>query len=125
MFSLIEIGNISSREIDGMIHEESLKHNRRGGLIMKQASLVKSLTAVGIGVGASAAAIWLSSKPNRILAKDVLREWKRKVKPSPFDKSENLPIEKGGHPHPRDIEDNNMVSEGALYSVQFFNEKVQ
>ena len=51
MFSLIEIGNISSREIDGMIHEESLKHNRRGGLIMKQASLVKSVTAVGIGVG--------------------------------------------------------------------------
>jgi thioredoxin reductase len=92
---------------------------------MRQASLVKSLTVVGVGVGASAAAIWLSSKPNRILAKDKVREWKRKVKPTPFDKSENLPLEKGGNPHPRDIEDNNMVSEGAMYSVQFFNEKVQ
>lgn len=91
---------------------------------MKQVSLVKSLTALGVGVGASTA-IWLSSKPNRIRAKDLLREWKRKIKPSPFDKTEILPIEKGGNPHPSDIEDNNMVSEGAVYSVKFYNEKLQ
>lgn len=28
-----------------------------------------------------------------------------------------------GHPHPRDEGDNNMVSEGAMYSVQYYNEK--
>jgi hypothetical protein len=71
------------------------------------------------------AAVWLSSKPNRIKAENVLRDWKHKIKPSPFHKSENLPIEKGGNPLPDDVEDNNMVSEGAMYSVKFFNEKMQ
>ncbi|WP_026568250.1 hypothetical protein [Bacillus sp. UNC41MFS5] len=79
---------------------------------------------VAAGMGASAA-MWLSSKPNRLKAESVLRDWKRKIKPTPFHKSEELPIEKGGNPHPRDLEDNNMVSEGAMYSVQFFNEKMQ
>lgn len=81
-----------------------------------------SLMAVGLG---ASAAVWLSSKPNRIKAESLLREWKRKIKPSPFEKSENLPIKKGGIPHPHDIEDNKMVDEGAMYSVQFYNEKMQ
>ncbi|MDR6121015.1 hypothetical protein QFZ87_000612 [Bacillus sp. SLBN-46] len=89
---------------------------------MKQVFGMKSLVAVGIG---ASAAMWLSSKPNRVKAETVLREWKRKVKPTVFEKSEQLPIEKGGHPHPHDVEDNNMVSEGAMYSVQFYNEKIQ
>lgn len=79
-----------------------------------------------VGIGASAsAAVWLSSKPNRIKTENLLRKWKRKIKPTAFDKSEQLPIEKGGHPHPHDLEDNNMVSEGAMYSVKFYNEKMQ
>ncbi|MFK9091527.1 hypothetical protein [Bacillus salipaludis] len=81
-------------------------------------------TLLGVGVGASAA-MWLSNKTNRIKAENFLREWKRKVKPTVFEKSEELPIEKGGNPHPHDLEDNNMVSEGAGYSVQFYNEKMQ
>jgi hypothetical protein len=89
---------------------------------MKQVFGMKSLVAVGIG---ASAAMWLSSKPNRVKAETVLREWKRKVKPTVFEKSDQLPIEKGGHPHPHDVEDNNMVSEGAMYSVQFYNEKIQ
>ena len=89
---------------------------------MKRALPIKSLIAVGLGASAG---MWLSSKPNRMKAESVFRDWKHKIKPSPFHKSENLPIEKGGNPHPRDLEDNNMVSEGAMYSVQFFNEKIQ
>ncbi|MGG3561239.1 hypothetical protein ABES03_06515 [Neobacillus rhizosphaerae] len=89
---------------------------------MKQVFGMKSLVAVGIG---ASAAMWLSSKPNRVKAETVLREWKRKVKPTVFEKAEQLPIEKGAHPHPLDVEDNNMVSEGAMYSVQFYNEKIQ
>ncbi|WP_413305314.1 hypothetical protein AA0X95_03270 [Bacillus sp. 1P10SD] len=88
---------------------------------MKQVFGMKSLVAVGIG----ASAVWLSSKPNRVKAETVLREWKRKLLPTVYEKSEQLPIEKGGHPHPHDVEDNNMVSEGAQYSVQFYNEKLQ
>ncbi|WP_042463486.1 hypothetical protein [Neobacillus dielmonensis] len=80
-----------------------------------------SLLAVGMG---ASAALWLANKPNRIKAETFLREMKRKVKPTVFQKTE-LPVKKGGHPHPHDVEDNNMVSEGAMYSVQFYNEKMQ
>lgn len=83
---------------------------------------VTSLMVVGIG---ASAAVWLSSKPNRLKAGSLLRDWKRKIKPTIYEKSENLPIEKGGHPHPHDLEDNNMVSEGAMYSVDFYNKKMQ
>ncbi|WP_040207044.1 hypothetical protein [Neobacillus jeddahensis] len=89
---------------------------------MKRVVSMSSLAIVGIG---ASAAMWLSNKPNRIKAETFLREWKRKMIPTVFEKSEELPIEKGGNPHPHDIDDNNMVSEGAMYSVQFYNEKIQ
>lgn len=88
---------------------------------MRRVLSMSSLVAVGIG----ASAMWLYNKPNRIKAESVLRDIKRKVKPTVYAKSEQLPIEKGGNPHPKDFEDNKMVSEGAQYSVQFYNEKVQ
>ncbi|MCQ6282751.1 hypothetical protein [Bacillus sp. EB600] len=90
---------------------------------MKKA-LPLSLSSM-IMAGLGACAMWFSSKPNRIKAGTIFRDWKRKIKPSPFDNSKNFPIKKGGVPHPHDIEDNNMVSEGALYSVKFYNEKMQ
>lgn len=90
--------------------------------MMKKSVSMSSLVAVGIG---ASAAVWLSNKPNRIKAESVLRDWKRKVKPNVFEKAEQLPIEKGGNPHPQDFADNEMVSEGAQYSVQFYNEKIQ
>ncbi|MEH7011252.1 hypothetical protein V7087_10550 [Neobacillus niacini] len=83
---------------------------------------MSSLVAVGIG---ASAAVWLSNKPNRIKAESVFRDWKRKVKPNVYAASEQLPIEKGGNPHPKDLADNEMVSEGAQYAVQFYNEKIQ
>lgn len=89
---------------------------------MKASLPIKSMIVVGLG---ASAAWWLSSKPNRIKAQSSLRELKHKLKPSPFHKSETLPIKKGGIPHPHDIEDNKMVDEGALYSVRFYNEKMQ
>ncbi len=88
---------------------------------MKRALSMGSLLAVGVG----ASAVWLSNKPNRIKAENFLRDLKRKIKPTVFEKSEQLPIEKGGHPHPHDLEDNKMVDEGAMYSVKFYNEKMQ
>ena len=89
---------------------------------MKRALPIKSMVVVGMG---ASAAMWLSSKPNRIKAESVLRDLKHKIKPSPLDKNEKFPIDKGAHPHPHDLEDNNMVNEGAMYSVQFYNEKMQ
>ena len=89
---------------------------------MKKALKMKSLVTVGIG---ASAAMWLANKPNRIKAKTFLREWKRKVTPAPYSKSTERVIEKGGNPHPHDIEDNNMVNEGAMYAVDYYNEKMQ
>ncbi|MBY0123386.1 hypothetical protein [Bacillus sp. S/N-304-OC-R1] len=89
---------------------------------MRQTLSMKSAMAAGVGVSA---ALWLSSKPNRLKTMILLRDWKRKIKPSPLDKSKNLPVEKAGNPHPQDIEDNKMVDEGAVYSVQYYNQKMQ
>lgn len=83
---------------------------------MKQANPIK--TAIVIGLGASAA-LWLSSKQNRNKLQDSWKNWHR------TRKYENLPIMKGGHPQPTDVEDSKMVEEGAMYSVQYYNEKVQ
>ncbi|MBM7652652.1 hypothetical protein [Neobacillus cucumis] len=89
---------------------------------MKRVLSTSSLLAVGVG---ASAVLWLRHKTNRIKAETLLREWKRKIFPTVYQKSEQLPIHKGGHPHPHDIEDNKMVDEGAMYSVQFYNEKLQ
>jgi hypothetical protein len=89
---------------------------------MKRTLRIKSVMAVGMG---ATIMLWVSSKPNRIRLENTMSDWKRKIKPSSIDKCVSLPVEKGGHPHPHDIEDNNMVSEGAMYSVKFYNEKKQ
>lgn len=89
---------------------------------MKRSIGLTSVMVVGLG---ASAAVWLTNKPNRIKVENFLRDWKHKIKPNVFIKSELLPIHKGGNPHPHDLEDNNMVSEGAMYSVQFYNEKIQ
>jgi hypothetical protein len=89
---------------------------------MNKVFSMSSLVAVGIG---ATAAVWLSNKPNRIKAESVLRDWKGKLIPNVYASSEQLPIDKGGNPDPEDFADHEMVSEGAQYSVQFYNEKVQ
>ncbi|MEC2078054.1 hypothetical protein [Metabacillus fastidiosus] len=88
---------------------------------MKRLSL---LTVAGMGISA---AMWLSSKQNRIKAQNIFNDLKSKVKPSTvdFEKNKNHPVEKGGNPQPYDLRDNQMVSEGAMYSVKFYNENMQ
>ncbi|UZJ78035.1 LapA family protein [Fictibacillus sp. KU28468] len=90
---------------------------------MKQTMSMKPWILVGIGT--SAAAVWLSSKPNRIRTKLALKNIKRKIKPDYSDRTKVLPVEKGGHPDPSDFEDSKMVSEGSAYGVHYFNEKKQ
>ncbi|NEU31342.1 hypothetical protein GN156_11205 [bacterium LRH843] len=88
---------------------------------MKRAMRMGSLLTVGIG----ATTFWLSNKANRIKTASFIRNLKKKIKPTVYEKSKQLPIKKGGHPDPYDDADNNMVDEGALYSVKFYNEKMQ
>ncbi|MFC3885703.1 hypothetical protein ACFOU2_20395 [Bacillus songklensis] len=90
---------------------------------MKQAVRLNSWILAGVG---TSALIWISSKPNREKAMTMLRRWtgigkaKREI-----TLEEAFPIEKAGHPDPHDIGDNNMVSEGALYSVKYYNKEIQ
>ncbi|KKB42495.1 hypothetical protein [Bacillus thermotolerans] len=38
---------------------------------------------------------------------------------------EEFPVLKGGHPHPEDVADNKMVSEGSQFAVKYYNEEEQ
>jgi hypothetical protein len=88
---------------------------------MRQAVRLKPVLLTGAGVSAL---LWLYSKENREKAKETLSTWKQKWMGTETVKTlDSFPIEKAGHPDPYDIEDNNMVSEGAMYAVQYYNEE--
>lgn len=76
---------------------------------------IKILAGVGIG-----SALFLAYKPNRERVKD----WGSQLKdilPSSNPSDNVFQLENVGHPHPEDIQDNKMVSEGAMYSVDYYN----
>ncbi|CAG9621673.1 hypothetical protein [Sutcliffiella rhizosphaerae] len=75
---------------------------------------VASLTGAGL----------LAYKPYREKITFFSKKLKNKLVPLKYRKT-NLPIEKAGNPDPEDIQDNNMVSEGAQYSVEYYNKKMQ
>ncbi|MDR7071312.1 hypothetical protein [Fictibacillus barbaricus] len=81
----------------------------------------QSWALIGLGTGAL---FWLSFKPNRIKTKMKLKDMKRKVRPHAIEATQ-LPINKAGHPDPMDVDDNKMVDEGAMYSVNYYNDKKQ
>ncbi|QFT89172.1 hypothetical protein FIU87_10985 [Bacillus sp. THAF10] len=75
---------------------------------------VASLTGAGL----------LAYKPYREKLSAFTKKAKYKLIPMKY-RSTDLPIEKAGNPDPQDIEDNSMVSEGAQYSVDYYNKKMQ
>ncbi|MBN6888151.1 hypothetical protein ACUXCC_003069 [Cytobacillus horneckiae] len=78
-----------------------------------------SYILAGVGI---TSVLLLANKSNR----EKLQSITTKIKDyMPFNKKKNEVMEKAGHPMPQDTEDNKMVSEGALYSVNYFNEKEQ
>ncbi|MCA1053899.1 hypothetical protein LCM10_02785 [Rossellomorea aquimaris] len=81
----------------------------------------KSLV-VGATLTAGSVGWFLSSKEKRNHLHNMKQGLVTKFKKR---KAEDLPVEKGGHPDPHNIEDNSMVSEGAMTSVQYYNEKKQ
>ncbi|KIY21493.1 MULTISPECIES: hypothetical protein [Mesobacillus] len=82
---------------------------------------MQTKNAVMLGVGA--AALWMALKPeNKAKLSEVATQLKDKVLPA---KSAVLPVEKAGNPDPLDLEDNKMVSEGAMYGVNYYNENLQ
>jgi hypothetical protein len=79
-------------------------------------------SAVMLGVGA--AALWMAMKPeNKTKLTSMATQMKDKIMPS--EKAKVIPVQKAGNPDPLDLEDNKMVSEGAMYGVNYYNENVQ
>jgi hypothetical protein len=83
---------------------------------------VNKTLLVGATVTAGSLGWLLSSKENRNHLHNMKEGLMTKIKKR---RSEDLPVEKGGNPDPQNIEDNSMVSEGAMTSVQYYNEKKQ
>jgi len=51
------------------------------------------------------------------------KKWEEYINMPRGSKNEDnqFPIEKAGHPHPENLPDNEMVSEGAQFGVQYYN----
>ncbi|KQU59999.1 hypothetical protein [Rossellomorea marisflavi] len=75
---------------------------------------------VGATVTAGSIGWLLSSKEKRNQLHNIRHGIVTKIK----KKSRDI-VDKGGVPHPQNVEDNKMVSEGAMTSVQYFNETKQ
>ncbi|MBH0171474.1 hypothetical protein [Fictibacillus sp. 18YEL24] len=82
---------------------------------------VKDLVILGV---ATAVAVFLSNKQNRIKTKGKMRDMRRAITTPSIEKN-HLPINKAGNPDPLDVEDNKMVDEGSMYSVNYYNKKKQ
>ena len=82
-----------------------------------------SLLLAGLAAGAYA---YFSKKENRDKALVAFNNTKTKIN-SYLDsqKLNNSDTTKNGHSDPHDGQDNNMVDEGALTSVQYYNEDAQ
>ena len=83
----------------------------------------KSLLLAGLAAGAYA---YFSKKENREKAMVAFNNTKSKINNyMETQKHNNSEMTKTGHPDPLDIPDNKMVDEGAMTSVQYYNEEVQ
>ncbi|MDZ5473499.1 hypothetical protein SM124_17430 [Bacillus sp. 31A1R] len=80
---------------------------------------LRSYIAAGIGVGS---VVILSVKPSRTKIQWMFEQLREKIERT---RKKNIPMEKTGHPDPYDVKDNEMVSEGALYAVDYYNRKEQ
>lgn len=83
----------------------------------------KSLLLAGLAAGAYA---YFSKKENREKAVVAFNNTKSKVNAYiDSQKHQRSDLTMTGHPDPYDTPDNNMVDEGALTSVQYYNDEVQ
>ncbi|MBG9769921.1 hypothetical protein [Bacillus vallismortis] len=86
---------------------------------MKQKLLLSGLAVSTVGI----TSYLLKDPSNRQKAREFIHSMKMKMKMTKQPEMEKFPVDKAGHPHPQDIEDNKMVSEGSMYPVQYYDEK--
>ncbi|MED2973594.1 hypothetical protein P4361_15290 [Fictibacillus sp. B-59209] len=88
----------------------------------------KYLLLSGFALSAAGVTSYLLRKgSNRTMAKMMVNDMKDKILPfmKKEEKDQKLPVNKAGHPDPYDIDDNEMVSEGSMYPVNYYNKKKQ
>jgi hypothetical protein len=86
-----------------------------------QTSPLKSFLLIGAG----AAAVWMATNPkeNGARIKNLTTEIKERFTST---KEQNIvPIQQAASPDPYDSDNNDMVSEGSVYGVNYYNENVQ
>lgn len=76
-----------------------------------------TLTTVGVTT------YLLSNKDKRNRIFDQVKNIYNHLRVSKKDNFDPRLLKKAGHPHPYDEGDNNMVDEGAMYSVKYYNEQ--
>ncbi|MBY8913385.1 hypothetical protein KY305_11620 [Bacillus sp. YC2] len=84
---------------------------------MKQKLLISGLAVSTVGV----TSYLLKDKSNRQKVKNFIHSIKTSFSSKP--NIDSFPVSKAGNPHPEDIEDNKMVSEGSMYPVQYYDNK--
>lgn len=86
-----------------------------------QTSQLKSLLLIGAG----AAAVWMATNPkeNGARIKSLTNGIKERM--TSTKQQDMLPIQQAASPDPYDFDNNDMVSEGSVYGVNYFNETVQ
>ncbi|MDQ0217794.1 hypothetical protein ELQ35_13520 [Peribacillus cavernae] len=92
---------------------------------MANARNLSPYVLLGFGV---AGVSYLSTRNNRQKAMDTLQRMKARTMKvwSKQKLAAEMPLlEKAGHPDPYDIGDNRMVDEGAMFSVNYYNQNEQ
>ncbi|WP_191557743.1 hypothetical protein [Metabacillus idriensis] len=88
---------------------------------MRQKTLISGIALSTVGVGVTS--YLLKDKSNRQKVTGFVNNAKNKIPYFARKNTDSFPVEKAGHPDPQDIDDNNMVSEGSMYPVQYYDEK--
>ncbi len=82
------------------------------------------ITYVLLGLGVAGGAL-ISVKQNREKIRGLVEKVKKKTRILRENQEESEWLKKAGRPDPYDFEDVKMVEEGAQYSVNYYNKKVQ
>ncbi|MCD8510999.1 MAG: hypothetical protein LRY73_14815 [Bacillus sp. (in: Bacteria)] len=76
-----------------------------------------------IAVATAAGAYFLAQEERRKQLRDYYNRSKAKLLNRTKEECDPVLQEKVGHSHPHDHEDNTMVDEGAVYSVNYYNKR--
>jgi hypothetical protein len=105
------------------IHTITREKRNTGGMMKMSKGNNRSLLLAGLAAGAYA---YFSNQENRDKAMVAFNNTKTKVNSYlESQKNNKMEMTKAGHSDPNDIDDNTMVDEGAMTSIQYYNQEVQ